>query len=340
MAKNTANWDSGYDYLHLGNVVYDFTDKTRLVNDLVRYMLIRTQAMFEYSGLPDTIPQKFLEQYVQTSGFVGIVKVKDELYAMWGGLGGVPDAYYQPTVLTVANPALNYSASLEIHKDCEIIRNDFLYEGLLPLCSRYATLLAENFISIRMASINKRTQAFLRADNDRDKDAADKFVKDLVDGKLSAVMTTPFFDGITAQPYGQNSGSSQITELTELHQYLESKWFNDLGLQANYNMKRESLSAAELGLNNDIMLPMIDQMLLCRQQDLEKVNAMFGTDISVKLSSAWEDVQLESEYAIQEMKAEAEGVQTSGLDKDSDPEDEPKEGDDDGRGDDSIGNTE
>lgn len=330
MAKNTANWDRGNDYLHLGNVVYNFEDKTKLVNDLVRYMLIRTQAMFEYSGLPDSIPQKFLEQFVQTSGFVGIVKVKGELYAMWGGLGGVPDVYYQPTVLTVANPALNYSASLEIHKDCEIIRNDFLYEGLLPLCSRYATLLAENFISIRMASINKRTQTFLRADNDRDKQAADKFVKDLTDGKLSAVMSTPFFEGITAQPYGQNSGSSQITELTELHQYLESKWFNDLGLQANYNMKRESLSAAELGLNNDIMLPMIDQMLLCRQQDLEKVNAMFGTDISVKLSSAWEDVQLESEYAIQEMKSEAEGVQTSGLNDDSDPEDEPKEGDDDG----------
>lgn len=330
MAKNIKDWDRGQDYLHLGNVIYDFTDKNKLVNDLVRYMLIRTQAMFEYSGLPDTIPQKFIEQYVQTSGFAGIVKVKGELYAMWGGLGGVPDVYYQPTVLTVANPALNYSASLTIHKDCEIIRNDFLYEGLLPLCSRYATLLAENFISIRMASINKRTQTFLRADNDRDKTAADKFVNDLVEGKLSAVMTTPFFDGITAQPYGQNSGSSQITELTELHQYLESKWFNDLGLQANYNMKRESLSAAELGLNNDIMLPMIDQMLLCRQQDLERVNAMFGTDISVKLSSAWEDVQLESEYAIDEMKAEAEGVQTTGLENETDNPDEPKEGDDDG----------
>ena len=196
----------------------------------------------------------------------------------------------------------------------------------MPLCSRYATLLAENFISIRMASINKRTQTFLRADNDRDKAAADKFVDDLVNGKLSAVMTTPFFDGITAQPYGQNSGSSQITELTELHQYLESKLFNELGLQANYNMKRESLSAAELGLNNDIMLPMIDQMLLCRQQDLEKVNSMYGTNISVKLSSAWEDVQLESEYAIDEMKAEAEDVQSSGLESDA----EKKEGEDDG----------
>ena len=53
---------------------------------------------------------------------------------------------------------------------------------------------------------------------------------------------------------------------------------------------------------------------------------MYGTNISVKLSSAWEDVQLESEYAIKEMKAEAEGVQLSG--QETDPE--KKEGDDDG----------
>lgn len=322
MAKNVPPWNPVNNFLRLGNCVYDFSDKSRLVSDLVQYMLIRTQAMFEYTGLPDTIPQKYLEYYVQSTGFVGIVKHKGDLYAMYGGLGGEPDVYYQPTVLTVANPALSYSATLTIGKDCEIIRNDFMYKGLIPLCSRYATLLAENFVSIRMATINKRIQSFIRADNDKDKLAADKFISDLEAGKLSAVMTTPFFDGITSQPYGQNSGSSQVTELTELHQYLESKWFNDLGLQANYNMKRESLSAAELGLNNDIMLPMIDQMLLCRQRDIEKVNAMYGTNIEVKLSSAWEDVQQESDYAIEQMKAEA--VQSTGQ------ETEPKEGDDDG----------
>ena len=53
---------------------------------------------------------------------------------------------------------------------------------------------------------------------------------------------------------------------------------------------------------------------------------MYGTNISVKLSSAWEDVQLESEYAIDEMKAEAEDVQSSGLESDA----EMKEGEDDG----------
>ena len=326
MAKNVQSWSPVDNFLQLGNCVYDFSDKSRLVSDLVQYMLIRTQAMFEYDGLPDTIPQKYLEYYVQSTGFVGIVKRNGDLYDMVGGLGGIPDVYYQPTVLTVANPALNWSAALNIGKDCEIIRNDFMFKGLKPLCSRYATLLAENFVSIRMATINKRIQSFIRADNDKDKLAADKFISDLENGKLSAVMTTPFFDGITSQPYGQNSGSSQVTELTELHQYLESKWFNDLGLQANYNMKRESLSAAELGLNNDIMLPMIDQMLLCRQQDLEKVNAMYGTNISVKLSSAWEDVQLESEYAIEQMKAEAEQVQLTGQEIDP----ESKEGDGDG----------
>ena len=47
----------------------------------------------------------------------------------------------------------------------------------------------------------------------------------------------------------------------------------------------------------------------------------------MKLSSAWEDVQLESEYAIDEMKAEADDVQSSGQENEPD---ETKEGDDDG----------
>ena len=65
MAKNAPCWDYGNDWLHLGNVVYDFTDKARLIKDIVRNMLIRTQAMVEYTGRPETIPQKFLEANVQ-----------------------------------------------------------------------------------------------------------------------------------------------------------------------------------------------------------------------------------------------------------------------------------
>ena len=301
--------------------VYDFTNKKRSVGIYIAYMLARTQQMFKWNNLPDTIPQRHLELFLQKNGNVCITKVNDKLYAFTGGMGGEPDPYYMPTLYTVANPALNFNKSLKIGEECVVIPNDSLYLGLLPMFRRYATQLCENDISMNILDIITRIQALLSAPDDRTKAAAEKYLNDIQVGKLGVIGETAFFDGIKVSPFAAHN-NDQMTNLIEYHQYLKASWFNDLGLQANYNMKRESLSAAELGLNNDIMLPMIDQMLLCRQQDLEKVNSMYGTNISVKLSSAWEDVQLESEYAIDEMKAEAEDVQSSGP--------EMKEGDDDG----------
>ena len=39
-------------------------------------------------------------------------------------------------------------------------------------------------------------------------------------------------------------------------------------------------------MDEDVLLPLIDDMLHERQIGLEKVNAMFGTNITVKLSSS------------------------------------------------------
>ena len=37
---------------------YDFRNKAENVDNFIRYMLARTLQMFEYTGLPETIPQK------------------------------------------------------------------------------------------------------------------------------------------------------------------------------------------------------------------------------------------------------------------------------------------
>ena len=59
-------------------------DKSKAVDSFVRYMLIRTQAMFEYQGLPDTIPQTALEYLLQTKGSCFITEVEGQLYALSG----------------------------------------------------------------------------------------------------------------------------------------------------------------------------------------------------------------------------------------------------------------
>ena len=96
-----------------------------------------------------------------------------------------------------------------------------------------------------------------------------------------------------------------MTNLIEYHQYLKASWFNEIGLNANYNMKRESINSEEAQLNSDSLLPLIDNMLSCRQQAAEKINAMFGTNISVELSSSWEDNQEELDAELDALENES-----------------------------------
>lgn len=272
---------------------YDFKEKEKCIGVYVRYMLNRLQSMFKWDGLPETIPARSLELYLMIGGHCCFAKYNDELYVFQGGLGGEPDAYYMPTIYTVANPALKMSKMFRIDEDCIVVPNDSLYMGLLPLCSRYATALVENDLSINIASINSRIISLISAGDDRTKASAEKYLSDVAEGKQGIIAENAFLDGVRVQPYGSTTNSNLITNLIELEQYTKASWFNELGLNANYNMKRESLNSTESALNNDVLLPLVDDMLKQRKQACERVNAMFGTNISVSLSSSWEDNQEE-----------------------------------------------
>lgn len=288
-----------YNYGLCAGSLYEFADKNKCANNIISYMLNRTQSMFKYSGLPDTIPERILELYLQTNGNCCFYEHNEELYVFTGGLGGEPDVYYMPTVYTVANPALKISKSLIIDRDCVVIPNDSLYMGLIPMFERYATAMMENEISMNVASINARIVSLISAGDDRTAKSAEKYLKDIADGKTGVIAENTFFDGVKSQPYGTTANSNTITNLIEYEQYLKASWFNELGLNANYNMKRESINSNESQLNEDMLLPLVDNMLHCRKIGLEKVNAMFGTNISVSLNSSWENNEKELENALE-----------------------------------------
>ena len=285
--------------------LYDYKDKERTAQSHVLYMLNRTQSMFKWSGLPDSIPSRMLELYLQINGYVGITSIDGTLYAMCGGLGGKPNAYYMPTIFTVANPALDVSRNLVIDDECIIISNDACYLGLMPMFNRYASGLAENELSINIASIMSRIIDLISATDDRTRDSAQKFLKDIAAGELGVIASSEFFEGIKTHDFGTHS-KSVITDLIELEQYYKASWFNELGLNANYNMKREALSSAESQLNNDALLPLIDNMLECRRIGAEKVNNLYGTSITVELASSWDDNQKEIDAEQQNIENDPE----------------------------------
>lgn len=286
-----------FGFYGLGNFVrcYDFRNKERNTTSHVLYMLNRVMRMFKYTNLPDTIPHRMLELYTMTNGHSVIIRKDDNLYVCFGGFSGEPNEYYLPTQYVIANPYLNIFNTYTIGDDCVLVRNDSFMVGLMPMFNRYATALVENELTMNMYDINCRIPALINAQDDKTMKSAQKFLSDIENGETGIIAAGTFFDGVRTQPY--NDGTHQrITDLIEYQQYLKASWYNEIGLNANYNMKRESITANESQLNDDMLLPLIDDMLECRKNACDDINSMFGTDISVSFSSAWEDNMQEIEY--------------------------------------------
>ena len=289
--------------------LYDFSNKLETTMDYIDYMTERCMSIFKWNNLPDTIPQDVLELYLQGNGNCFFTKVNDKYYVFTGGLGGEPDYNYRPTLYTVANPALNYNESLKIGIDGVLIKNDTLLKGLLPLHKRYATILANNEICLRIADINLRITSLISSTDDNTTKSAEKYLKDIEDGKLGIIADDGFVDSIKAQPLAVNERI--LTALIEYQQYVKSSWFNELGLNSNFNgMKKEAISDSEQAMNEDVLKPLIDTMLECRQKACEEINAMFDLNISVSLNSSWEDNQEELELEHDVLEAEADNEET------------------------------
>ena len=265
---------------------YDFKNKDTNINEMLRYMLRRSTQMFKYSGLPDSIPKYILELYLQTNGNVCFYKYNEKLYVFTGNMGGELNEYYLPTIYTVSNPFLNLTKNLVIDKDCVVVANDSCYQGMLPQFKKYATGLVENELSMNIASINSRMISLISASDDRTLKSGEAYIKHICDGDLSVVSEDAFLNGIKVQPYAKATNDI-LSKLIEYNQYLKASWFNDIGLNANYNMKREAINSNESKLNDDMLFPTVDDMLEHRKEGVEKVNEMYGTNISVELNSSW-----------------------------------------------------
>lgn len=292
--------------------IYDFKDKQKNVNNYITRMLNRTAQTFQYEGLPDTIPVNILEYYLQAIGVAVITEHNGDLVVLTGNAGGVCDEYYRPKEFIVANPWLNLSKNLKIGEECVLIYNDSLYQGLSDMYQRYATLLVENDLTIKIADIMARCTAILSAGtDDRTKASAELFIKRLEDGDISVITDNAIIETLKTLPY-TDSAKSSITDLIELQQYLKAGWFNEMGMNANYNMKRESLNSAEAQMNEDGLMPLIDDMLHCRQKWVEEVNAMYGTNITVKYHSPLKKKEEENDEATENPQEAEDALITEG----------------------------
>lgn len=314
MAKtiNRQRWDFHADTYSVSTEITK--DRDALINQYFMYMLARTRRMFVYEGLEqeelkDTFSIRRCEEITQTNGYSFLVKIDKEMngypkgiYCMSGYAGGISDPNGLPTEASITNVALGYNKTgLKIGKDVILYPNDSMFEGLTPMFSIYANLLADIDISLRYALVNSRIPWIVQASNVQAKNDIDLLYKDIEEGKklCSAIASNPLFDSIK-NSIVMNDKKTLIKELIEAKQYIKANWYIDNGLQSNYNMKREAINSSESGMNESTLMPFTDDMLESRNESWVDACKLWGLKKSVKLTlgSAWKVIH--DEYKHQE----------------------------------------
>ncbi len=284
--------------------------KRRIVSDNLDWLLNKTAVMFEYDNLPPTIPRIALERLLQWCGSCAIWRVPSsheptgygpsfdysslpgqtdsDLYAFTYTLADAPDPYNEPHSVVITSPGFRptISETLEINKDVVIIRNDTNYRGLFALHKKYAELLAEAELSLRSTLLVLRDELLFIAKTEKQRRAVEAYINSRDVGQPSFIVSQDL--GTPLETIAQNTHSNAVELAVNGLQAIKAAWYNEIGLDPSFSLKREYTSAQEIGENTDLLMPIIDDMYESRRIGIENVNALFGTNIVVRRSSAWE----------------------------------------------------
>lgn len=231
-------------------------------------------------------------------GNILFFKKSGKVYAIHGNPAGQPDAFRNPTKLVYANTVLG-SGNLTEGKDGVLVYltpSDRLFTftnyggGLYSLIASTAQLLADNTSSINCAQINGRVQTVFTSESNQEAKSAEVILKDMYAGKPYRVIPSEILSKFQAQPIAQSVTSTMLMELVELRQYILAQFWNSIGLDANFNMKRERLITAEVEANSAALKVPIQTILDELNEGFENVRKAFDVELHAELNPEYKKV--------------------------------------------------
>lgn len=249
--------------------------------------------MFEWEGLPETIPARFLEMILHSKGevFIGREKEDDPLVAAIGSLSGEIDDYSMGTDCVAVTPCQSLQGKRNIDIAYGINNKTATPDTLLYWLSH---MLAVNDRSMELVSIYARLLPIPKVNDEKDKQMFDELIDKLIEGDPKAFASR----NALADALGENGGETfnmtdprQVDKLQYLSRFADDiikRFYNFYGqpLQTQ-NKAAQSISDELHGMDSvSFILPL--QMLQCRQALADNINKIFGLEVSVRFSQPWE----------------------------------------------------
>ena len=283
--------------LYIGNRVVAFQNSLDVLT-------AKCMEIFEYRGLPATLPTRVMERYLIENGFAIVYRVDDDVFVSNQAPTGNPDLYGDDRNVEVQH--FEDTLKLTIGIDAVLVRNDALKMGLMNLLSEFALLTAQSKITFLNLLVNSRHSYVIQA---KDEDAAIgalEFEAQLRAGKSSVMLAEQIdiMDGV--ELHNVPLQGTQIQQAISLVQYIQSYYYSELGIVLNNKMTSQYQNEEELSKSTG--MPLVFNMLAERLEGIRDINALFETEIEVALSGEWSDeIENDSDAAQGDFEQTPEG---------------------------------
>lgn len=294
-------------------------------------------SQFVYEGLPETLPQEFLEYYLALNGTIAVGKVTElgessDIYLAMGTYNGNYNGYL-PEEYTAAVTGLGEISGKWYgdNKTVVVGKNNLMGapEFDIPFT---AEVLSQVDISEKVNVIFARLNRIPYADNDTEKQGIESAIKAIVEGDVYAVANRNVkskFDEFLEQSRVEGEkfldlvDVDKINGLQYLNQYRDNvmkRFLSRRGYMVQTTSKLAQQTNSEIHGSDSYALLYPLEQLRERNKMVESINSLFGTSITVRfneiLAKVYKDYMSEPEETEQTKQTEeTEGTEQTTTDE-------------------------
>lgn len=268
------------------------TQNTQLTAYFRRYLLQKAISVFEWK-LPENWNRDFFLYVLYCWGVVAVIKTdKFGVIPQGCGLTGY-NVQYQPTNAIITNPLLCGILSPVIGKQCELIKLQPDFGGIMDMVNSTAEDMALASEALSMNLINSKLSYIFAASGKAVAESYKKMYDDIMKGKPAVFTDKDLFteEGKPLwQAWTQDLRAAFISpEIMDTMHEIEARFDQQIGIPSANTDKKERLVVDEVNANNTDTYCKAALWLEELQQCCEKVNKMFYRG-RPKLSVTWRKI--------------------------------------------------
>lgn len=272
-----------YDYKNARNSTINpstvHVRDTGLQRYFARYLLQKTLSVFKWD-MPKTWSRNYLLYTLYCWGYVAVINTdKFGVIPQQCTLGGF-DVFYQPKFATVANPLLRGILNPVIGKQCELLRLQPDYGGVMDIVNFYADMLALSAETASTNLLNSKLAYVFASDGKAGAESFKKLYDQIASGEPAVYIDKNLYrdDGTpTWNFFNQNLKETYIAgDILNDMRLWEMKFDNEIGIPTTNTTKKERLITDEANSAIEESRTKAQLWLDELQESCRKINNMFG----------------------------------------------------------------